>query len=629
MLQIIRSKVGSWVVKILFAVLIASFAVWGIGDLFRDRGPDQTVAEVGDIEISLQAVNSAFQNDVNQMRQIFGPEFGAEQAISMGMLDQTVERLVNGAVLDNLIAQAGIAPSQEAVAQTISREPMFQGASGSFDAARFQQVLGASGLTEGAYVALLRNDLARQQIIGAVSAGAEPPTALVSALHRYRDETRTATLIPVPLSAVEEIPEPSEEELQSFYEANPALFEAPEYRVLTVASLSAADLAEGESVGEDLVRAEYDARIDEFETPEMRAFDQVVVEDQETAARIAEAAREAGSFQAGLDALENTEASVIALESAPREEMLPQLAEAGFALEEGGVSEPVESPFGWHVLAVTEIAPGGTVPFEEARAEIEQDLKLESALDSLFEIANQIEDGLAGGSGLDEIATQFGLETVTTPPVAQDGSTRDDAEMPDLPAQGDVLTEAFQLAEGETSRLTDTADGVYFLVRTDEIIEPQIRPIEEVRTEVPEAWRAAERDRMAQEIAADVAERLAAGDDPATIAGDQGLPEPEIATFHRDGSDAGDWPTTLVDALFAAEAGDTATVPMPEDGHVAALLTDITVPEATDDAAAEALAAEAETAIGNDLAAQFTEALRREVGVEIHRDTLEQFYRQG
>lgn len=627
MLRAIRGKAGSWIVKILFAFLILSFAVWGIGDIFRGRGPDQTAAEVGEVEISVAAVDRALRQNMDRMRQVFGPEFGVEQAVSLGLLDQAVDTLVAGALLDQAAADLGLLPPDSLVAEEIRRQPVFQDPSGRFDRNLFLRVLAASGLSEEGYVALLRRDLARARVAEAVGAGAAAPPTLTHGLYRYRQETRTAAAIGLPSRLATDVPTPTEPELRAFHQANGDLFRSPEYRALTVVTLDPQDLADEIAIGEDTLRAEYDARLDEYQQPETRRFDQVVVQDRAVAEAIAEAARGGRPLDDAVAAADGVAATVIPLDWTTRDTMLPQLGEAGFALPEGGVSAPVETPFGWHVLAVTGIRPAGTRGFEEVRDELAAELKLDRALDHVFEVANEFEDALAADTPLEQAAQQFGLTVRETAPLARSGAVLGDAAAPDLPAPEAVLGTAFALSEGQTSSLEDTPEGLYYAVRVDEVVEPTVRPFEEVRDQVADAWTRQRRADAVEALAAEVAERLRNGEDPQAVAAAIGAEHERTPELLRDGSNRGDVPPALVERLFGMTAGEVAVVPAG-DGQIVAKLVEVTPadPAAGDDALAT-LRDEVERRMAQDLTAQFTEALRQRYGVEINRSALEQIHR--
>src|SRR5712671_4777842 len=154
MLQAIRSKTTSFIVKILFGVLVISFAIWGIGDIFRNRAADTTIATVGSRKIDQRQLVQAINEDSEQLRGMFG---GArpdpEQLKQLGLVDNALQRLIN--------SDLGLALSDGAVSQAIRSNRAFQDEKGQFDPNRYQAVLAQQHMTVPQFESLLRGDLVR------------------------------------------------------------------------------------------------------------------------------------------------------------------------------------------------------------------------------------------------------------------------------------------------------------------------------------------------------------------------------------------------------------------------------------------------------------------------------------
>ena len=625
MLQFIRGKVGSWFIKILFALLILSFAFWGIGDLFSGGGVRATVATVGDERITVQRLTEAFQSELGRLQQVFGPTLDVQLALNIGLLDQAMDGLVTDSLFSQAAGGLGVQASNEIVVQTLQEEPLFQDSSGRFSRDQFTRFLRATGREEAEFFAERRRELARRELVEAIGAGAAVPDTLAAAMHRYRNETRHYAAILIGPEAVGAVTPPSEAQVEAYYRENEAEFMAPEYRVLRVASLTPEAIAAEIEIAEDDIRAEYDYRLEQYETPEQRAFDQIVVADEATAARIADAAAGGVSLEDAVAAVEGTEASVIPLELAPRAEFLPTLAEAGFALEPGGLSAPVESPFGWHVLRVTEIAEGGIRPYESARPEIEAVLRLERARDTLFEVANEFDDLLASDVPLDEAAAQLGLPITVTGPVARDGSLKGGGVLEGLTTLPQVLETGFTLFDGATSPIEETADEGYYVVRVEQVTAPALRPLDEVREAIVAAWTERQTAAAAEALAEAVAERLDAGEPVAEVATEIGATVLEQVDLRRDGGNRGTLPEPAVDSLFEARIGDVVVAPAP-DGQVVARLEAIAPAPAPDAAALDEIAGGQTQAIAGDLLAGFAASLRTRFDIDIDRGAMSRLY---
>lgn len=390
MLQALRSTVGSWVVKILFVLLILSFAVWGIGDIFRGR-TDTTVAEVGDVKISTQELDNAFRQELNRLRQMLGGQIDAEQARQLGLVDQTLEQLVQRTLLSQAADEAGLRVSDQLVLSELREEPAFRNQLGQFDPDQFRRILAANQLTEEGYVQILRSEIKRTQLVGAVAAGAQAPAPLVEDLFRRQAERRVAETILVPNATMGDVGVPDDAALAAFHQEKAVRFTAPEYRKLTVALLTADDVAGEIAVSDEDLRAAYDARAAEFQTPERRTVDQVLVQDEETARKIETSL---GQGQTLEEAAAGAGAEVLTLNGLAREDLLGELAEPVFALQEGAVSAPIQSPLGWHVMRVKDVEPGSVQTFEQVRDTLLAELKRDRAVDQVYELANKVEDEL-------------------------------------------------------------------------------------------------------------------------------------------------------------------------------------------------------------------------------------------
>ncbi len=376
--------------------------------------------------------------------------------------------------------------------------------------------------------------------------------------------------------------------------------------------------------------AEYDLRLDDYETPEERAFVQIVVPDEADAAKVSEAASGGLSLADAVAAADGVEASVITLQLAPQSQFfagMTEVAAAGFALAADGTSAPVQSQFGWHVLQVTEIVEGGLRSFESARPEIEAEFKLEEALDQVPEIANDLDDLLASDVALDEAARQLGLPVTVTAEIARDGSLLDGGVQEGLPNLPEVLQAGFELFEGATSPIETTADENFFVVRVERVLAPGLRSMDTVRESIVAAWTAQQSSAAAQTLAEATAERLDANAPVADIAAEIGAIMMEQSDLRRDGANRGTLPESLVQNVFQIAVGDVALSPT-EDGYVVARLEAVNPAPATDQTALQDLATGQTQAIIGDLLAGFAQSLRLEFDVDIDRTAMSRLYQQ-
>ena len=243
MLQAIRSKSETYIVKVLFAVLAATFGLWGIGDIFRNWGTDTSVAKVGSVEINGDQVGKEARAEIDQLRQVLPNGIDAEQAKQLGILNTAVERIIGSTLLDLETQRLKLLVGNDTIRQAIVNDPNFKGQTGSFDRNRYLQLLAANQLTETAYEASVRTGMIRNQLTDAVSDGMSPPPAMVDALYRARAEHRIADIVTLTPAAVPAPPVPTDTQISAYYDAHKDNFRSPEERAITVATLKLDDVA--------------------------------------------------------------------------------------------------------------------------------------------------------------------------------------------------------------------------------------------------------------------------------------------------------------------------------------------------------------------------------------------------
>jgi peptidyl-prolyl cis-trans isomerase D len=625
MLQAIRSRAGSYVVKILFALLILTFGIWGIGDIFRNRGNDTVVATVGDHSIPAEELQTALRRALEQLSARFGSAIDLQQAKQLGLVDQTLAQLIDRRLIDQEVARLKLDISDDQIRNVITANPSFKGSDGRFDRSLFASVLAANNLTEDQYVALLRRDIPRNDLLHAVTAGAAMPQSAVGLLYRYRNEKRTADVVPLPVAEVADVGQPSEEELKAFYDKHPDLFRAPEYRGFTLVSLDPAEVAKDIEIPEAKLKEEYDQRQDELQIPERRDVEQILAPSEDKA-KEAEAALAGGKdWREVATTIAGQNADTIDLGLMRREEMPAALGDVAFELPLNNPSEPIKTPLGWHILRVVKIEPPVTQTFDEAKPKLEADLARQEAVDRIYKVANQVDDALAGGATLDDAAGKFGLKKTAIEAVDVAGHDPQDKPVSLPVSASDVLKLAFATNEGQTSRVTETQDGAIFALHTDKIIPSTVKPLDEVKEKAVAAWQADRR----REIAAKQAEELAAAVTPETrlaaVAAAKGLKATTSPPFTRHPENDSAVPPVLVGKLFAAKPGEVVTA-SDATGSYVAQLDQVQRPEEVSQTATAGLSRELDNAQQVDLAEEFTRALRARFPVEIHRDALDRYF---
>jgi peptidyl-prolyl cis-trans isomerase D len=623
MLTFIRSHAASWVVRILFLILILSFAAWGIGDIFRLQGKGGPAVTVGAVEIGRDEVARQFDELIRQMQPLFNNRLDREQARQIGLLDRAVEQLVGDALLQQEARTLDVLATDDSIRRAIQTDPTFRGADGKFDRTRFERLIGSAGMTEQGYVDSLRRDLASGQLIGAVSSGAEVPPLLVETVYRHRNERRIGEAAVIATPAGAEIAPPEEAALREFYEKTKAQFQAPEYRAVTLVTLAAEALAKDIQIPEEELAAEYEARKEQLGQPERRDLVQVVASDQATAQRVQEQVQggadlAAAASQAGAPA--PVELGLVEKSALPG-----PVADAAFAAQQDAVTAPVQSPLGWHLVQVRKIEPGHQPTFAEAKDNLRHEMALNQAADRIADLANQFEDALAGGATLEEAAQQTGFATRKIAAVDAAGKDPNGAPVEGVTAQ--VAAATFETDAGAESPLSELEKGGYFMVRVDGITPAAPRPFEQVKEQVLSSWQNEERRHRAEESAKAIAEKVRGGADFAAAATEAGAAIKVTQAVKRtDAAAEAGLPPQATARLFELKPGEVAVVPTDAGFAVLRLKEVVAAVPAADAEGMKSVEAELTRTFSNDLAFAYQNALRQRYPVEIDQEALQNLF---
>jgi peptidyl-prolyl cis-trans isomerase D len=622
MLNALRKQAGSWVVKALLMLLVVSFAIWGIGDVFYGGSQNPAVAKVGASEISATELSEAFNRSLRNLQQRVGAQIDREQAIQLGVMQQALQDLITRRLVDLRARDMGLTVTDATLRELVTMDPMFQ-AAGQFDRGRFEQLLLANGLSEGDYLASLRQDVVRGALTEGLSGAAVVPQALVDTLYRHRNERRSGRYAVVETASTTGVPEPTQEDLQAFHEANQDRFTAPEYRALTFITLEPEDLIAEIEVSEDQIAAAYQERIETYRTPERRAVEQLLAVDRDTVEAAAARVAQGESLADVAAAMVDEGISFDDLGSVTRGDLPGGIATAVFEQPEGEVGAPVQSPFGWHLFRVSAIEPEVVVPLAEVRDELARELALAEARGRLPDLANRLDDELAAGAPLTEAAAATGLTAKTLSAVDRNGRDPAGASPEQLPPWPEFLATAFTMQADEVSLLEETDAGTYFVVQVDSVAAPRLKPVDEVRDALAAAWTAEQRQKLARERAEELLAR--ASEVTSLEQWAEGLPVTPIEPVTRaDRGTAQGVSPAIVQALFAAEPGSVADRVVPVETGFALVATDAVIeadPGADPDGVAR-LRSQLEAEMRNDLLSQFEAALRRDYPVEIDGATI-------
>jgi peptidyl-prolyl cis-trans isomerase D len=571
--------------------------------------------EVGELTYSSQEFDRDLRRRLQQFRQQ-GLDINAEQFAALGGIDQIISQQTSQMLLRHYADQLDLTIPQAVAVADIQTNPAFRNGLGQFDRNQFLALLGENGLSEAAYVQIHQNEMRMQQLTGPTFGALSTPPVLADRVYAYLNETRTAEFLVIPDASMTEVKDPDQPTLDKFYKDNIAQYQRPEYRAFTALHLKAEDFAKDIKIADDQVKKAFDERQAEFATPESRAVEQVVVQDQAKADAIIAAVKVGKALADAVK--ETTGGTPVDLGVVTKDKLPTDIAEPSFALSADGVSDPIKSAFGLHVVHVKSITPGSTKTFDEVKDQLRQELALGQAGDAMVSVINQLDDSLAGGASIEEAAKQLQLPVQKYDAVDSSGKDRAGKDANVIP---EILQLAQQTESGQTSLVTTLSDGSYALVQVTGVTPAEAKPLTEVAEQAKQDWLTKARRDAADAKAKEIADKTKSGD-LAALGKSMSLVLQTSNPFTRDKGDGAIDPS-LAQKLFAVKQGEAATG-RTADGAIVARVSAITPakPEESKDEVVE-LSKSLSNTMRKDLYAQFLFALGQEVKVVRNEDVIQ------
>src|SRR5262245_27671102 len=319
---------------VVMGFLVISFAIWGIGDIFRGFGRN-AVAAIGGTEISIEQFRHFYNDRLQQLGRQVGRPITPDEARARGLDRQLLGQLIAEAALDEQAKKLRLGLANTEIAQRITTDPSFRGPNGQFDRNRFEQLIRQAGFTENRFIEDQRRALLRRQIAQGITGDMKVPSTAMAALNQYRNEKRQIEYVALGTQQAGNIPVPTPEELSKYFDERKTLFRAPEYRKITMLTLAPADLAKPDTVSDADARAYYEQRKANYGKSEKRELRQIAFPNEQEAA----AARERISKGASFDDIakeRDIKASDTDLGMVSKADIIdPIVADSAFALKAG------------------------------------------------------------------------------------------------------------------------------------------------------------------------------------------------------------------------------------------------------------------------------------------------------
>ncbi|MCZ4367150.1 peptidyl-prolyl cis-trans isomerase [Sulfitobacter dubius] len=556
------SKTAVWA---LMGLLILGLGGFGAINL---SGNLRSIGSVGDKSISVDQYARQLQQEIRAIEAQTGESLSFARAQEMGLDRAVLQRIVRNRALDHEADEMGISIGDATLRDEIVAISAFQGIDGNFDREGYRFALQQSGMSEAEFERSIREEAARGLLQRAILGGVSMPDTYARTLVDYVAEQRSFTWARLSADDLDTpVAEPTEEELQAYYDANTDDFMLPASKSITYAWLRPEDLLDEVEVPEEELRAEYDARSDEYDQPERRLVERLVFANEEAATQAAAALEVDGTtFEALVEerglALADVDMGDVAKSD------LDAAGDAVFGAQSGDIVGPLPTSLGPALFRVNAVLPAQNVPFEEAREVLEETLAISRATRAVEARAQEIDDRLAGGATLEDLAeeTKMNLGTIDWTQESSEG----------IAAYGAFREAAASLSADAFPQIDQLEDGSVFAMRLDETKPERPEPFEQARDAVETAWRNAQIVEALTAKAESLTGTLAEADGFEASGLTPQLGEGMTRSSYVDGT-----PDDFMDQVFDLDEGGVAVLPAGDS--VVVLRLDAVTPAGEDD----------------------------------------------
>jgi peptidyl-prolyl cis-trans isomerase D len=569
----------------LMGLLILSFGIWGVRDVFHTR-ISNSVITAGDRKISPSDFKRVFDRRLADLQQQTGQVVSAEDAVRAGADLQILQEMADVEAIQALLYREGVQPSPELVVDQLRKTPaFFNPLTGVFDKQGYQNLLASHQLTPAEYESGLRDQIAADHFSSGMAGGLRAPLTYSALFALLDQEVRNVDFFVMDQKTVGTPPVPSDADLIKFMKDNQAAFRRPEMRALSLVRFSAQALAQGLTADPALVQKQFDFEKAQLSVPERRSFVEIPAKDAGQAAAMA---ARLGKGEDPSSVARAYGVKPISYPNAAKTAVAdPRVADAAFALQPGQVSGPVQGVIGYSVVKLASITPGKPATLDDVRPQIEAKVKEQEAKDKVYDQVQKYDDVHTGGAPMAQAAKAAGVEIYPIGPISADGKLA--TGQPQSGLNQKMLTDAFSLPQGGETEVIDLGAGEYYAIRVEKIMPSAMRTLDEVRPQLTQYYMTQELVKRLQAKATAVTDQLKKGQTLEAAAASVGatiqhLPGLSRVNAGQQKALGGDF----LNRVFQAKPGEAFAAPVPPAGVAIAKVTAVQ-PGPTPEVAREAV----------------------------------------
>ena len=448
----IRNKTKSITTKIFLLLIAASFALWGVGDIFSNKS-DPIIVYVGEEQISSREFIKNYQRVLSDLRQNTNGQITDEIALSLNIHNQTLNQMINEKIIDLEAKNMNISIPKETLKKSIIGSPFFQDQLGQFNQEQFQYTLRQLGMDEKEYLEQLSKALLREQVYNIFYLKNKVPSLISEIYYKIKNEERNVKAISFSANNYIGIKKNVTDELinRHFEEfKNDYLF--PENRSFTIMSIKPDDIIDSITIEEEQIKREYDYYPEKYIQSETRQVFLVNLGSKEEAQDLFNKITDTNQFLELASSFTQKEPGDLDLGFVAINDLPENLGKKVFNAKLLTLYGPEETPFGWRLYLVNNIKEGNELQYSDVKDKIAEELKINIAIDKIYDLGNTFYDEIASGASITEAAESINAGIKIFNKINKNGTNFEGNIIENLPPYPELLETVFTTNLDEISK---------------------------------------------------------------------------------------------------------------------------------------------------------------------------------
>jgi peptidyl-prolyl cis-trans isomerase D len=468
-----KSKINKFFAWIIVLLLVLGLAGFGLQDVLSRWGTSK-LATVGEVEISTEEFGQSFIREINYISQNIGKNLTIEEAKSFGLHFQVVERLINRSLLDQLLIDLKISVGDVLLLKNLKTNPNFKNAEGNFDRKKYNDYLSKINLSENEFEKILRNDLSRELFTQILDPNFNHNQNIVKTIADHIGEERKVKLYKLNYDTNTSLQDFNKDEVRKFYENNKNNYSSKSIRKYSVLNINPSQFLNEIEITEEEIQNIYEERKQNFTQPEFRELSRIIFQTSDLANEALNKilSNEKTFEEIGKDLDLNKKE--INFGTYSKKDLDDELSDFIFdaKIKKNSIVGPINGELGFELYKVNKIIPEFVLGEEKAKSQIINEIQLENSLNKLSEMIPEVEDMIASGETLEEIARKYQMNIENIEISKGD-------ELPKKYRNKNLKT-YFDEASNDNTDLLQIEDNTFISIRLDDEIEPIIPSFEKI-----------------------------------------------------------------------------------------------------------------------------------------------------